>query len=73
MKKYFCLATIFILFGTFGIAYAQDSSAEDTADGAIPEIENDPKITGAKSLYWYDLKERKQKGVMVLLKTTRRF
>ena len=68
MKKYFCLATIFILFVTFGIAYAQDSSAEDTADGAIPEIENDPKITGAKSLYWYDLKERKEKGVMEEIK-----
>ena len=66
--KYFCLATIFILFFTFGIAYAQNSSAEDTVDGAKAEIENDPKITGAKSLYWYDRNERKAKGVMEEIK-----
>ena len=63
--KYFCLASIFILLGTFGISYAQDSSGEATGvDNAGAEIVIEPEITGAKSLYWYDKDERKEKGVM---------
>jgi len=67
--KYFCLAAIFILLGTFGISYAQETGAEDAAvDDAGGKIVNEPENTGAKSLYWYDRDERKQKGVMEEIK-----
>lgn len=66
MNKTLIFASIFILFGfIFGISYGQDSGAESTEPiKAESELINDPEITGAKSLYWYDSKERRSKGLM---------
>ncbi len=66
MNKIFIITSIFILFGfIFGISYGDDTEAESTEQiKTESELINDPEITGAKSLYWYDSKERRGKGLM---------
>jgi len=66
MKKCLGLASIFILFGSiFGISYGQDIGVESTAPiEKKTEAINEPEITGAKALFWYDKAERKEKGIM---------
>ncbi len=66
MNKIFIIPSIFILFGfIFGISYGADSGAESTEPiKTESELINDPEITGAKSLYWYDSKERRANGLM---------
>jgi len=66
MNKTFIFASIFILFGfIFGISYGDDTGAESTEPiKTESELINDPEITGAKPLYWYDSKERRANGLM---------
>ncbi len=66
MNKTFIIPSIFILFGfIFGISYGQDTGVESTEPiKAESELINDPEITGAKPLFWYDSKERRANGLM---------
>jgi len=66
MNQFTGLTFSIILLGSmFGISYGEDSVAESTEPiKTKSELINDPEITGAKPLFWYDEAERKKKGVM---------
>ncbi len=66
MKKFIILTIFVILVGSvLGISYGNETGSESTKPIETQrQVNNDPKITGAKPLFWYDKTERRANGLM---------